>query len=245
MCDRWRQVAGQRKIDLAPARLVGVSRSDFHGQYAASLSEPTFRKLSNCLVPVKNVATALGLWVSLKSRPVALRLNSVRVPIFARDSQPNPGFEPRQDAYDFSHWLAMAQTLERRTPRSNVSRRVPVSQTQKYSESSNFRPTSMVTGGQRCERVPSTSFPVLRTGRNCMATGLISSDKRLPKTMTLAHAPDWVWEDLPFSERHLRSLSVLSPPAGTTPMPAKGSILHEKRDAHQCPPTGGEPDRHC
>lgn len=246
MCDRWRQVAGQRKVDLASARLVGASRSDFPGRHAATLSEPTFRKLfPQCLLPVKNVATALGFMVVLKSRPVSVHPDSVRLPMFARGSQPNSGLEARRVMRSLFLWRSTSRCFEQCFPLSNIPIVAAANETQDDPESPNELLSPVVMGVSPCDRVPATDFLVFRTGRNRVEFGPFSAARRLPTARSLAHAPDWVQVDLTDSERNLSSSSQSNAPAGTSPMPAKGFVLHEKRDAHQCPPTGGEPDCHC
>jgi hypothetical protein len=245
VCDRWRQVAGQRKIDLASARLAGVSRSEFPGRNPANLSEPTFRKLSRRLLPVKNVATALGFIGFLKPRPISPNLkNSVRLQIFARDSQPNLGFAPRRGNRCLFHWRQASPRFERCAALSNVGRVRPGETARELCELSFDLLSPVVTGGIPCEMVQTSDFPVLRAGRNCIESGLASAGKWFPATMISAHAPDWVLAPSPRNELCQSSFSASNPPAGTTPLPAKGFALHEKRDAHQCPPTGGEPDCH-
>lgn len=89
MCDRWHQAAGQRNFDLHPARSAGLSRLEIPGrsltpQSLVSLSEPMFRKP----VPIKNMATALGLAVVLQFRFGFLRSVPVRSSADAANIQP-------------------------------------------------------------------------------------------------------------------------------------------------------------
>jgi hypothetical protein len=247
VCNRWRQVAGQWKIDLAPARLAVASRCEIPGPYPANLSEPTSRDLSRFAlkrrIPAKNVATALGFVAALKSRPAAHQSNSVRLPLFAWASQPKWDFESRRDKRYFFRWQ-MTGSFAERIASASLSKFIPETKTQALHESSRDLLRSVVTSGFSCRRLRSFDPFAFGAGRNRLEFGPLLAGIRPLKTMVLAHAPNWVLADLPFDDLVYCSSFASNSPRGTTPMPAKGISLHEKRDAHQCSPTGGEPDCH-
>ena len=246
MCDRWRQVAGQRKNDLALARLVGVSRSEVPGHSLANLSEPTFRKL----IPVKNVATALGFTTVPKFPEDSHCLNSVRFSARMAGHQPQQSTESGRSRRFFFPRGTMIRAFEWQRPFSKTLSVVSVQEAYQLRESSNDLPGPMTLGGNYCGMLLLAGFHSLRkisrgesSGTsttvyrrpNCamrkrtkcvpnrVETRLRSAVRWLPEMMVLAHAPNWVLVDWRFGGRIQRSPGIVNPPAGNTPMPVKGS----------------------